>query len=251
MNNKGVEGRLARGPRARPTDAVALRAVLAPSPSTTAAPADDRRRSRLEPSAVGRSTGRSSPLLPARPTRHGKAAVPTRISHHVLLFVANHPAWRGSRSFCQKLPSLATSKPIISLTAIIGALTEAFPVTTSLTAGARAASRSMLASLMANPSRCPRCPGSTTVSIWHACPGDPALMASSVQATSRPEAMCCATATRNRAPRATRRASFSPSLSASQISSSWPSSPWGSSVDMHRKSAHWSRGIPPATAPRT
>src|SRR6516162_8922234 len=50
-----------------------------------------------------------------------------------------------------------------SLTAIMGALTRALPVTIRRTSGASCARASRLASFTASPSRCPRCSGWTSV----------------------------------------------------------------------------------------
>ena len=145
------------------------------------------------------------------------------------------------RSFCQKMPSPATSKPIMSFTAIIGALTAALPVTIDPHLGAALASASRLASLTASPRRWPRCSGSHDGQHLPGLPGDVGgeeeLGAGDEPARGevlrhRDQESGAAGGAQARRSRRTR--------SASQISSSWPSSPCGSSVDMHRKSAHWS-----------
>jgi len=106
-------------------------------------------------------------LITAVSTDNGHAAPPDHSQTHPFQLV-DPPTDPDARSFCQKFPSLATSKPIMSFTAIMGALTDALPVTMTRTSGALFASRSRLASLMANPRRWPRCSGATTVSIWKA-----------------------------------------------------------------------------------
>ena len=152
-----------------------------------------------------------------------------------------HAGSGGRRSFCQKLPSPATSKPIMSLTAIIGALTAALPVMMQAHRRRRVRQGVEVGELDRQPEAVAPVLG---VHDGQHLPGlrraRPAPAAARCRRRAGPTGRAPPPRSASRRPAPPRRSSFSRPASASHTSSSWPSSPCGSSVDMHRKSSHWS-----------
>ena len=151
------------------------------------------------------------------------------------------PAHAAKRCFCQNIPSPAMRNPIMSLTAIIGALTAALPVDDRADRGCLPGQRLEVGQLDGQTETVTPVLG---VDDGQHLKGLLRRVARRARARCRPRAgpMRCAPPLRpgSGPPERHEGASFSRTRSTSQTSSSWSPSPWGSSVDMHRNSAHWS-----------